>query len=184
MNPSIQHLCKFLDASPSVYHAVSFLEEMLVSSGYTRLHLGERWSLAPGGKYYLTRGGSAVIAFRIPEGEARGFAISASHADRPCFKLKENPELPGTYTRLAVERYGGMLMAPWLDRPLSIAGRALVREGDSLRTQLIDLNRDAALIPNMPIHFNREVNDGYKFNPQVDLLPLLGGENADYNWRV
>ena len=122
MNPSVQHLCEFLDASPSVYHAVAFLENMLSSAGYNRLRLGERWSLAPGGKYYLTRGGSAVLAFRIPEGDCRGFAISASHSDRPCFKLKENPELPGTYTRLAVERYGGMLMAPWLDRPLSLAG--------------------------------------------------------------
>ena len=144
MNPSIQHLCKFLDASPSVYHAVSFLEEMLASAGYARLSLGERWSLAPGGKYYLTRGGSAVIAFRIPEGECRGFAISASHADRPCFKLKENPELPGTYTRLAVERYGGMLMAPWLDRPLSLAGRGLVETEKGLESRLLNIDRDLA----------------------------------------
>ena len=178
MNPSIQHLCKFLDASPSVYHAVSFLEEMLVSSGYTRLSLGERWSLAPGGKYYLTRGGSAVLAFRIPEGEARGFAISASHADRPCFKLKENPELPGTYTRLAVERYGGMLMAPWLDRPLSLAGRVLVETEKGLESRLLNIDRDLLLIPNVAIHMNRQANDGYKWNPAVDLLPLLGGKEA------
>ena len=178
MNPSIQHLCKFLDASPSVYHAVSFLEEMLASAGYARLSLGERWSLAPGGKYYLTRGGSAVIAFRIPEGEARGFAISASHADRPCFKLKENPELPGTYTRLAVERYGGMLMAPWLDRPLSLAGRVLVETEQGLESRLLNIDRDLLLIPNVAIHMNRQANDGYKWNPAVDLLPLLGGKDA------
>ena len=178
MNPSIQHLCKFLDASPSVYHAVSFLEEMLASAGYARLSLGERWSLAPGGKYYLTRGGSAVIAFRIPEGEARGFAISASHADRPTFKLKENPELPGTYTRLAVERYGGMLMAPWLDRPLSLAGRVLVETEKGLESRLLNIDRDLLLIPNVAIHMNRQANDGYKWNPVMDMNPLLGGKNA------
>ena len=178
MNPSVQHLCEFLDASPSVYHAVAFLENMLSSAGYNRLRLGERWSLAPGGKYYLTRGGSAVLAFRIPEGDCRGFAISASHSDRPCFKLKENPELPGTYTRLAVERYGGMLMAPWLDRPLSLAGRVLVETEKGLESRLLNIDRDLLLIPNVAIHMNRQANDGYKWNPVMDLNPLLGGKNA------
>ena len=178
MNPFLTNLCAFLDNSPSVYHAAANLEQMLRIAGYRKLSLGERWSLAPGGKYYLTRGGSAVIAFRIPEGEARGFAISASHSDRPCFKLKENPELPGTYTRLAVERYGGMLMAPWLDRPLSIAGRVLVETEQGLESRLLNIDRDLLLIPNVAIHMNRQANDGYKWNPAVDLLPLLGGKEA------
>ena len=157
---------------------MAFLENMLSSAGYNRLRLGERWSLAPGGKYYLTRGGSAVLAFRIPEGDCRGFAISASHSDRPCFKLKENPELPGTYTRLAVERYGGMLMAPWLDRPLSLAGRVLVETEKGLESRLLNIDRDLLLIPNVAIHMNRQANDGYKWNPVMDMNPLLGGKNA------
>ena len=178
MNPSVSNFCAFLDASPSVYHAVSNLEKMLRIAGYTRLSLGESWQLVPGGKYYLTRGGSAVVAFRIPQGACRGFAISASHADRPTFKLKENPELPGTYTRLAVERYGGMLMAPWLDRPLSLAGRVLVETEQGIESKLLNLDRDLLLIPNVAIHMNRQANDGYKWNPAVDLLPLIGGKDA------
>ena len=177
MNPSIQHLCEFLDASPSVYHAVSFLEDMISSAGYTRLSLGERWSLMPGGKYYLTRGGSAVIAFRIPEGDCRGFAISASHSDRPCFKLKENPELPGTYTRLAVERYGGMIMSTWLDRPLGLAGLVLVQTPNGIESRLLHIDEDVLIIPNMCIHFDRSVNDGKAFNRQVDLCPLMSAGN-------
>ena len=126
MNDRVQALMRFLDNSPSVYHAVENLRTELENAGYTRLSEGEKWELTNGGKYYLTRGGSAVLAFRVPQGTARGFMMSASHSDRPTFKVKENGELAGNYTRLAVERYGGMLMSTWLDRPLSIAGRALV----------------------------------------------------------
>ena len=104
--------------------------------------------------------------------------MSASHADRPTFKVKENGELCGKYTRLAVERYGGMLMAPWLDRPLSIAGRVLVETETGMQTKLIDIDRDLLLIPNVAIHMNRKANDGYTFNPAVDLLPLMGGADA------
>ena len=151
---------------------------MLEDAGYTRLTEGNTWELTPGGKYYLTRGGSAVAAFRIPEGDPKGFLITASHADRPCFKIKENAELTGTYTRLAVERYGGMLMAPWLDRPLSVAGRVTVETESGVQTRLVDFDRDLLLIPNVAIHMNRTANDGYKWNPAVDLLPLLGGKDA------
>ena len=104
--------------------------------------------------------------------------MSASHSDRPTFKVKENGELSGTYTRLATEKYGGMLMAPWLDRPLSIAGRVMVETEDGVRSKLIDIDRDLLLIPNVAIHMNRQANDGYKWNPAVDTLPLLGGKDA------
>ena len=178
MNDRVQALMRFLDNSPSVYHAVENLRTELENAGYTRLSEGEKWELTNGGKYYLTRGGSAVLAFRVPQGAARGFMMSASHSDRPTFKVKENGELAGNYTRLAVERYGGMLMSTWLDRPLSIAGRALVETEQGVRTQLVNIDRDLLMIPNVAIHMNRQANDGYKWNPAVDMLPLLGGKEA------
>ena len=178
MNEKIQALRGFLDGSPSPYHAVAQLKETLEGRGYTRLLEHEPWRLAPGGKYYLTRGGSALVAFRVPEGRIRGFVMSASHCDRPGFKVKENGELTAAYTRLAVERYGGMLMAPWLDRPLSIAGRVTVETEKGVENRLVNIDRDLLLIPNVAIHMNRQANDGYKWNPAVDLLPLVGTKNA------
>ena len=178
MNEQIQALCDFLNASHSVYHAAAYLAKELENSGYTRLYEADSWELVPGGKYYLVRGGTAVMAFRIPEGNPKGFLMSASHADRPTFKIKENAELSGAYTRLAVERYGGMLIAPWLDRPLSIAGRCVVETETGVEAKLIDIDRDLLLIPNVAIHMNRSANDGYKWNPAVDTLPLLGGKDT------
>ena len=178
MDKKTKALMAFLDASHSVYHAVAYLAKELENAGYTRLQENENWSIVPGGKYYLTRGGTAVIALRVPEGNVRGFMMSASHADRPTFKVKENAELTGTYTRLSTEKYGGMLMAPWLDRPLSIAGRVLVETEKGAQSKLVDIDRDLLMIPNVAIHMNRSANDGYKWNPAVDTLPLLGGKNA------
>ena len=178
MDQRTQALMRFLDNSPSVYHAVENLVKELEEKGYTRLSESEKWELSAGGKYYLTRGGSAVLAFRVPQGTPRGFMMSASHSDRPTFKVKENGELSGNYTRLAVERYGGMLMSTWLDRPLSVAGRVLVETESGVQTKLINIDRDMMMIPNVAIHMNRQANDGYKWNPAVDLLPLMGGKEA------
>ena len=178
MDQRTQALMRFLDNSPSVYHAVENLVKELEEKGYTRLSESEKWELSAGGKYYLTRGGSAVLAFRVPQGTPRGFMMSASHSDRPTFKVKENGELSGNYTRLAVERYGGMLMSTWLDRPLSVAGRVLVETESGVQTKLINIDRDLMMIPNVAIHMNRQANDGYKWNPAVDLLPLMGGKEA------
>ena len=178
MNNRINNLTSFLDASPSVYHAVANLETELKNAGYTALSEGARWELAPGGKYYLTRGGSAIMAFRIPKGCPAGFMMTASHSDRPTFKVKENGELAGAYTRLAVERYGGMIIAPWLDRPLSVAGRVLVETETGIESKLLNIDKDLLLIPNVAIHMNRQANDGYKWNPAVDVLPLMGGKDT------
>ena len=178
MENRINGLMKYLDASRSVFHAVEGLRTILEKAGYARLQESGKWELIPGGKYYMTRGGASIMAFRIPEAAPKGFLMSASHADRPCFKVKENGELAGKYTRLAVERYGGMLMGPWLDRPLSIAGRVLVQTEKGMQTKLIDIDRDLLLIPNVAIHMNRKANDGYTWNPAVDLLPLMGGADA------
>ena len=178
MDKKIEALKAFLDASRSVYHAAAYLENLLRKDGYTRLLEKDTWELVPGGKYYLTRGGSAVLAFRVPQGTPKGFLMTASHSDRPTFKVKENGELVGTYTRLATEKYGGMLMAPWLDRPLSIAGRVLVETENGAESRLLDIDRDLLMIPNAAIHMNRQANEGYKWNPAVDTLPLVGGKDA------
>jgi len=178
MDKKTKAFMSFLDAAHSVYHATQNLTNLLDEAGYTKLSENEKWNLAPGGKYYLTRGGTAVIAFRIPEGTIKGFMMSASHSDRPTFKVKENAELCGTYTRLATEKYGGMLISTWLDRPLSVAGRVVVETEDGVCSKLVDIDRDLLLIPNVAIHMNRTANDGYKWNPAVDTLPLAGGKNA------
>ena len=178
MDIRIEMLKNFLDASHSVYHAAAYLEKVLTDAGYTRLLEKDSWELVPGGKYYVARGGTAVLAFRVPQETPVGFLMSASHSDRPTFKFKENGELKGNYTRLATEKYGGMLVAPWLDRPLSLAGRALVETESGVCTKLVDIDRDLMMIPNVAIHMNRQANDGFKWNPAVDTLPLIGGKEA------
>ena len=178
MNERINALRSFLDASHSMYHAQNYLVQTLKSEGYTRLMEQDTWNLVPGGKYYISRGGTAVIAFRVPNAVPKGFMMTASHSDHPGFKVKENFELAGTYTRMAVERYSGTLISTWLDRPLSIAGRITVETETGIETKLVDIDKDLLLIPNVAIHMNREVNDGYKWNPAVDTLPLVGSKEA------
>ena len=178
MTERIQSLCDFLNHSHSSFHAVAYLEKLLKAAGYIRLWETDDWNLVPGGKYYLIRGGTAILAFRIPAETPAGFLLSAAHSDRPCFKVKENFELTGPYTRMAVERYGGQLLFTWPDRPLSLAGRVMVETDAGLESRLVDIDRDLLLIPNVAIHMNRQVNDGYKWNPAVDMLPLLGGKDA------
>ena len=178
MDTTIQALQEYMNSAHSVYHAVAGVVWALEAEGYVQLREQDAWQLYPGGKYYVTRGDSAVIAFRLGAGKPEGFMMAAAHADRPTFKWKENGELKGAYTRLAVERYGGMLMAPWLDRPLSLAGRVLVETEDGVESRLVDLDRDLFMIPNVAIHMNRKANEGYAWNPAVDMLPLAGGKDA------
>ena len=178
MDQRISALCAFLDAAHSMYHAQSYVAQVLQQSGYTPLDEAEAWDIVPGGKYYVTRGGSAILAFRIPTEPAVGFLMSAAHTDRPCFKLKENGELSGTYARLAVERYGGQILSTWLDRPLSVAGRVMVETETGAESRLIDIDRDLLLIPSVAIHMNRQVNEGYKWNPVTDVMPLLAGTQS------
>ena len=174
----MEKLRQYLDSAKSVYHGVALLKQELEDAGYVALPESASWELQPGGKYYLTRNGASLIAFRIPARQVNGFMMSAAHSDRPTFKMKENGELKGTYTRLSVEKYGGMLMAPWLDRPLSLAGRVLVKTDSGIQSRLLDIDRDLLMIPNVAIHMNRKANDGYAFNPAVDMLPLMG-DGAD-----
>lgn len=178
MEEEIRGLRAFLDASHSHCHTLAYLRDMLEGEGYVLLPERAEWELTPGGKYYAQRGGAALAAFRLPEEPAIGFLMSASHCDRPCFQVKENFELNGAYLRLAVERYGGQILHTWLDRPLSIAGRVTVETETGVESRLVDIDRDLLLIPSVAIHMNRQVNDGYKWNPAVDMLPLLGGKDA------
>lgn len=184
MDKNMNALRQFFNKAHSVYHATAELESDLRKAGYARLQEDKAWELVPGGKYYLTRGGSAVLAFRLPRVAPEGFLISASHADRPCFKVKENGILAGEYTRLAVEKYGGAIISPWLDRPLSVAGRVTVETEDGVENRLVDFDRDLLLIPNVAIHMNRKINEGYAWNLAVDTLPLLGGKDTgDKFWK-
>ncbi len=181
----LRHMMDFLDNSPSCFHAVANLAARLEKEGFCPLFEGKPWELIPGGKYYVTRNGSAIIAFRLPECKAQGFMLSASHSDRPTFKVKENPELEtaGLYLRLAVERYGGMLMAPWLDRPLSVAGRVMVETESGIGSRLVAIDKDLCMIPNVAIHMNRKANDGYTYNPAVDMIPLMGSLETKGQFR-
>lgn len=184
MDKNMQALAAFLNSAHSVYHAAAALESQLQKAGYSRLQEDKNWELVPGGKYYLTRGGSAVLAFRLPKTATEGFLISASHTDRPCFKVKENGILAGSYTRLAVEKYGGVIISPWLDRPLSVAGRVTVETEEGVENRLVDFDRDLLLIPNVAIHMNRKINEGHTWNLAVDTLPLLGGKDTgDKFWQ-
>ena len=174
-------LFDYIAASPSPYHAVAHSAETLHAAGFQPLSEGEDWTLTPGQGYYVTRNGSSLIAFRARK-EFRGFLMTASHCDSPTFKIKENAELTGSgCRRLAVEKYGGMLMSTWMDRPLGIAGRVLLRKGSGIESRLLDLGGACAVIPNVAIHMNRKANDGYAWNPAVDLLPLWGvGEEKGF----
>ena len=175
-----EELLEFLEKSPTPFHAVLLMEDLLRANGYEACPEDSRWTLQKGGRYYVTRNGSALIAFAIPENDIDGYRILASHSDSPTFKIKENPEITvdDRYVKLNVERYGGMLCAPWFDRPLSVAGRVIVKEKDSFVSRLVDVDRDLVMIPNLAIHMNREANDGYKYNAQKDLLPLYGDITA------
>ncbi|MDO4647509.1 MAG: M18 family aminopeptidase, partial [Eubacteriales bacterium] len=177
-----QELLSFIEKSPTAFHAVEQLKEMLINAGYEYLPENRRWNVKEGGTYFTTRNDSSIIAFRIPEkisGDT-GFQIAASHSDSPTFKIKENPEMlvDGHYTKLNVEKYGGMICAPWFDRPLSIAGRVICETETGIQTKIVDFEEDLVMIPNVAIHMNRNVNDGYAYNVQTDLLPLFGDETA------
>ena len=178
MHERTSAFCAFLNEAHSLYHVTATLTRWLDDAGYVCLREGDEWDLVAGGKYYVNRGSSSVIAFRIPQGDPAGYMLSASHCDRPTFKVKENGEMEGTYTRLATEKYGGLIISPWLDRPLSVAGRVMVETADGVESRLVDIDRDIALIPNVAIHANRKINDGYVWNLAVDTLPLLGGKDS------
>lgn len=174
-----EKLLDFIKRSPSCFHAVSNIAAELNEKGFTELFEGEAWQLAAGGRYFVRRNGSSVIAFAIP-GECREvkFMIAASHSDSPTFKIKDIPELEGgMYTRINTERYGGMILDSWFDRPLSAAGRVVVRTERGIAVRLVSLDRDLMLIPHIAIHMDNP-NNGKAYNPASDLVPLYGDGSA------
>ena len=167
----------FIKHSPTAFHAVENMKHILRENQFRELSEKDRWQIEAGGKYFVSRNGSSIIAFAVGEDiEDYYFKIAASHSDSPAFKVKENAEIQvkGNYTLLNTEGYGGMVCASWLDRPLSIAGRVVVKRENFYDSRLVCVDRDLVLIPGLAIHMNREVNEGYRYNKQVDMLPLLG----------
>ena len=169
-------LLKFIEKSPTAFQAVTEMTKRLDKEGFEELKEEDHWKLKKGGNYYVTRNHSAIIAFSIPQKPVWKFHIMASHSDSPSFKIKDNPEMAveNKYVKLNVERYGGMLCAPWFDRPLSVAGRVVVKENDTFVTKLVDVDRDLLMIPNLAIHMSRQANEGYQYSAQKDMLPLYG----------
>lgn len=174
-----KNLITFIENSPTAFHAVAEIGKMLEGEGFVHLYEHEEWNLTVGGKYYLTRNQSSVIAFAVPKNFEKSFLITASHTDSPTYKLKTEAETEafGKYIKLNVEGYGGMIASSWLDRPLSVAGRVLCKENGRIVSRLVKAERDLVLIPNVAIHQNRTINSGYNYNPAVDMMPLFSAKD-------
>ena len=179
-------LLDFINASPTAYHAADTVKECLKKEGFKELKETEKWDLNKGEKYYIEKNNSAVIAFEVGTGDivSDGFRIIGAHTDAPTFKIKPASEMKAEnkYVKLNTEVYGGPILSTWFDRPLSIAGRVAVKGSSALKPEikLVNINKPLLIIPNIAIHMNRGVNDGYSFNAQKDTLPLLGFINEKF----
>ena len=184
MMSKAKEMMEFIEKSPTAFQAVAHISESFEEAGFQRLEESKEFSLEKGRSYYLTRNGSSVIAFQVGSDLSEAsFKVAASHCDCPAFKVKPNGVIASEhYVRLNTEVYGGALFAPWYDRPLSLAGRLVVKQENAIRTQLFDLKKDFAVIPSLAIHMNREANQGFASNPQSDLLPLVS-ERKDFDLR-
>jgi len=187
MNTKIsKELLNFIEKCPSCFHAIETIKEKLNENGFIELFESKKWNIERCKNYYVTRNSSSIIAFKIGEEiNNYSFNIIASHSDSPTFKIKENFEIESSkkYIQLNTEKYGGMIYSTWLDRPLSVAGRVIVKNENELSTKLVNIDKDLVLIPNVAIHMNKEVNSGMKYNEQIDLLPLYGTiENGKDNF--
>ena len=172
-------LIHFIAKSPSTFHAVRGIKAALIYAGFTEIREEDTWQIEKGGKYVVTRNGSALMAFTVPQEGAEAFHITASHCDSPTFKIKEDPEIAdGPYVKLNVEGYGGMIMSTWLDRPLSVAGRLLVTENGHLAEKLVAIDGTMLVIPSVAIHMDRSVNQHKEWKIQKDMLPLYGMTGA------
>lgn len=177
-------LLDFINLSPTCYQAVAEIEKRLLKEGFVQLEENKRFKVEKNKSYFVKRNSSSLIAFKIPR-DYKGFSIVASHTDSPSFKLKNKPEVvkEEKYTVLNTESYGGMLLAPWFDRPLSIAGRVFIKNGQKIEEKLVQIDRDLLTIVNLAIHQNREANKGIEYKKQVDMLPILalGSEKGAIN---
>ncbi len=174
MFPTLQ---EFIKSSPTAFHAVSTAKDILKANGFIEIFEHEAWNIKHGSKYFVTRNGSSLIAFGIPQDAPKSFMIAASHSDSPSFKLKENHALnDGVYSKLSTEKYGGMLCSTWLDKPLSVAGRIVVSDENALICSKLVNYENVALIPNVAIHFNRTANEQASFNAAVDMVPVVSSK--------
>ena len=184
MNNTIQSLLAFLDASPVSFLAVAAMEERLAAAGFRRLDPADPMpALAAGDAFYVTKNDSSLYAFRLGRRALAdaGFRLICAHCDSPTFRIKPNPEMRRAgVVQLNVEAYGGAILSTWFDRPLSLAGRVLLRTADPLRpaTRLLHVRRPLLQIPNLAIHFNRQVNDGVRLSRQKDMIPVLALDGA------
>ena len=167
-------LVEFLQESVTPFHAAATAESWLRAAGFTRLEEADYWNLEPGKGYYTTRNGSSVVAWRVPDHAIGGWRIVASHSDSPTWKIKTDIVENDGCRRLSVEGYGGMIMSTWLDRPLTVGGRVIVKTEDGIESRLVCIDRDLLVVPSLAIHFQRDINKGHTFNPQVDMQPLWG----------
>lgn len=173
-------LFKFIESSPTAFHAVENIKEELRNSGFEELSQGKDWSLERGKGYFLSRNMSSLLAFKVPKGEISGFMIAASHSDSPAIMIKENSELSDKYyLRLSAERYGGMINSTWLDRALSVAGRVAVKTSWGVSCRLVNFPEPMAIIPNVAIHMNRKINEGIALSPAVDMIPLYSLSDSE-----
>ena len=172
-------LIEFIKKCPTCFNVIDQIKVVLDNNGYKKLDEQGSFVLNLGEKYYVTRNDSSLIAFNIGKelDENYAFNIVASHSDSPCFKLKPICDYKtDIYNKVSVEPYGGMINSTWLDRPLSVAGRVVVRNGDKLITKIIDIKEPVLLIPNLCVHFNRTINDGYKYDYDRDMQPFVSQE--------
>ncbi len=174
----LNSLVDFLQNSPTAYHAAENAKNLLIERGFTQLFEGQDWSLTSGGKYFVVRGGSSLIAFTVGALDDFSYKMAAAHLDSPALKLKENPlKESGAYVTLNTEKYGSGIWYTFFDRPLKLAGRVVKREGAILKEENV-ISPFTLTIPSLSIHQNRGVNENFAVNPQVDLLPLLGLQGA------
>lgn len=181
-----RELLNFIDNSPSPFHAVHNLRQMALEAGFVELQEEDVWQLVPGGSYFVIRNDSSITAFRLPKAfnkeKKPAFHIVAAHSDSPTFKLKENPEIKveEQYVKLNTEKYGGMIMSTWFDRPLSVAGRIVLKKNGKIVSRMVNVEKDICVIPSLAIHMNRDANKGTEFNAQTDMLPLFSqGKEAE-----
>ena len=170
----VKDLIEFIDASPLNYFAVENSKSILLENKFVQLDETEKWSLEKGGKYFVTRDDTALIAFTVGDDIKKGFDIIGSHTESPTFKIKSSPEMTGNgYLRLNTEIYGGPIFSTWLDRTLSLAGKVSYEDKGEIKSKFVNFDRDLLTIANPAIHMNREVNKGFSYNPQEHLLPIL-----------
>ena len=177
-NQTIKELTSFIKNSPTAFHAVKSIRDILTKEGFQELKESEKWKIEKGGKYYVTRNHSSILAFKVGNQlDEYSFHVTASHSDSPTFKIKENAEIEvkKKYTVLNTEGYGGMICSTWFDRPLSVAGRVIVKTDSGMETRLVKVERDLLMIPSLAIHMDRAVNEGRAINKQVDMLPVFAG---------